>query len=194
MQPREPRQGILYAAVRIYERIIRFAAGSMMLTIVVIMVTQVTARYVFNSSLIWAEELCRYILIWMTFLLLGMSYQKGEFISLEMLPGTLSLSARRVLRIVMSVPTLFFLALMTWAGWAYAARFGNQTIPALDFIWESLSGGPLNISIRWVYVSVSVGSALLFLHILVDLVLRAGRLWRGEPDGTEIHPESGEAA
>ncbi|PWV97107.1 TRAP-type C4-dicarboxylate transport system permease small subunit [Hoeflea marina] len=194
MQASEARPGLGYAIVSAYERAMRFAAGSMMATIVIIMITQVTARYVFNSSLIWAEELCRYILIWMTFLLLGMSYQKGEFISLEMLPETLSLTARRVTRIVMSVPTLFFLALMTWAGWTYAARFDNQTIPALDFIWESIAGGTLNISIRWVYVSVSVGSALLFLHIFVDLLLRAGRLWRGEPDSTKTPPDSGEIA
>mgnify|MGYP003633273763 CR=1 FL=1 len=194
MDQSEAKPGLLYAFVRAYERVMRFAAGSMMATIVIVMITQVTARYVFNSSLIWAEELCRYILIWMTFLLLGLSYQRGEFISLDMLSETLSLKARRATRILMSVPTLFFLGLMTWAGWMYAARFGNQTIPALDFISESLNGDPLHISIRWVYVSVSVGSGLLFLHILVDLILRAGRLWRGEPDTTVSHPESGEVA
>ena len=40
----------------------RFLAGTSMLAIVVIMIVQVFARYVLNASLIWAEELCRYIL------------------------------------------------------------------------------------------------------------------------------------
>lgn len=186
----ERRGGI----VGLYESFIRIVGGCMLGAIVVIMVAQVTARYVFGSSLIWAEELCRYIMVWMTFLLLGMSYKAGEFVSLEMLPGSLSVTARRVVRIVMAVPTLAFLALMTWAGWVYASRFDNQTIPALDFIWESLTGGPLSLSIRWVYVSVSVGCGLLFLHILADLALRAGRLVRGEPDATATKADAGEVA
>ncbi len=180
--------------VGLYERVIRFVGGCMLGAIVAIMIAQVAARYVFGSSLIWAEELCRYIMVWMTFLLLGTSYKAGEFVSLEMLPASLPVAARRVVRIVMAVPTLVFLALMTWAGWVYASRFDHQTIPALDFIWESLTGGPLNLSIRWIYVSVSVGCGLLFLHILVDLALRAGRLVRGEPDATAIKADAGEVA
>jgi len=182
------------ALLGIYEQSIRFLAGCMMTAIVVIMITQVTARYVFGSSLIWAEELCRYILIWMTFLLLGMSYRRGEFITLEMLPAVVSVTARRVVRIVMAVPTLVFLAMMVWAGWNYSSRFGNQTIPALDFIWTSLRGEPLQLSIRWVYVSVSVGCGLLFVHILIDAILSFRQILRGEPDQGERIIDSGEIA
>jgi TRAP-type C4-dicarboxylate transport system permease small subunit len=51
-------------ALAAYRRLMRFLAGTSMLAIVVIMVVQVFARYVLNASLIWAEELCRYILVW----------------------------------------------------------------------------------------------------------------------------------
>jgi len=186
--------GWVGALVAVYEKTIRFLAGSMMAAIVVIMIAQVTARYVFGASLIWAEELCRYILIWMTFLLLGMSYRSGEFITLEMLPAVINVGARRVLRIVMAVPTLIFLAMMAWAGWSYSSRFGNQTIPALDFIWTSLRGEPLQLSIRWVYVSVSVGCWLLFVHILIDAIVSFRQLVRGEADLDERVVDSGEIA
>ncbi|MBL8589083.1 MAG: hypothetical protein JNK46_11190, partial [Methylobacteriaceae bacterium] len=43
--------------VGLYDRVMRFLAGSSMGLIAVIMLVQVTARYVFNASLIWAEEL-----------------------------------------------------------------------------------------------------------------------------------------
>lgn len=180
--------------LRVYERIMGALAGTMMAAIVVIMVVQVVARYVFGSSLIWAEELCRYILIWMTFLLLGLAYQKGEFVALDLLPGAMPEGARRALRVIVALPVLFFLGLMAWMGWSYAARFDNQTIPALDFIWESLTGGPLQLSIRWVYVSVAVGSFLLALHILVDAVLTLKRLVTGGPEARQAQTSSGEHA
>lgn len=188
----EPARKQPGGVVDIYRMVVRTLAGLMMSAIFCVMIAQVIARYVFGSSLIWAEEFCRYVLVWMTFLLLGLSYQAGEFVSLEMLPGALPEVPRQIVHIVMAIPTLIFLALVTWAGWEYAGRFEHQTIPALDFIWTSITGHALHLSIRWVYISVSVGSALLFLHILVDLVLRAGRLFRGEPETIEMKPDSGE--
>ncbi|SKA38069.1 TRAP transporter small permease [Consotaella salsifontis] len=194
MDTTEPRSGRSGGIAGLYRGLIRFIAGTMMTAIVAIMVAQVVARYVFGSSLIWAEELCRYILVWMTFLLLGLSYQKGEFVTLEMFPGALPVTMRRILRIVMALPVLVFLAIVIWTGWIYASRFDTQTTPALDFIWGSLFGHPLHLSIRWIYVSVSVGAALLFLHILVDLALRFRRLLRREPDRADVMGTSGEIA
>ncbi|MEC8794791.1 MAG: TRAP transporter small permease subunit, partial [Pseudomonadota bacterium] len=54
--------------VRGYLMTVRVLAGICMALIVVIMIAQVFARYVLGDSLIWAEELCRYLLIWQTFL------------------------------------------------------------------------------------------------------------------------------
>ena len=165
-----------------YLAAMRIAAGSMMAVIVAIMIVQVVARYGFNASLIWAEELCRYLLIWMTFLLLGLAYQKGEFVSLEILPQLLPARARHLLRAVMAVPLIGFLGIMTWYGWDYASRFTNQTIPAADFISGSLFGRPAGLSIRLVYVSVSVGSAILACHILFDAVRSVVAILNPEPE------------
>ena len=67
--------GPLARVVTGYLRIIRFLAGSCMALIVAVMIAQVFFRYVLGGSLIWAEELCRYLLIWQTFLVLGLAYK-----------------------------------------------------------------------------------------------------------------------
>lgn len=162
--------------VRGYLRVLRVLAGVCMALIVGIMIAQVFARYVIGDSLIWAEELCRYLLIWQTFLVLGLAYSQGEFVALDFVPAKLSPRWRWVLSAVMAVPILFFLGLMSWHGYDYASRFDRQTIPALDFIWEALTGQPLGLSIRWVYVSVTVGLSLMALHVVGDLYIR----FRGE--------------
>ncbi|MCL6705812.1 TRAP transporter small permease [Pseudomonas sp. R2.Fl] len=141
-----------------------------MALIVAIMIAQVLSRYIFGGSLIWAEELCRYLLIWQTFLVLGLAYSRGEFVALDFLPSALSDRSRWVLKLITALPMVIFLALITIYGADYASRFDNQTIPALDFIWGSLFGRPLGLSITYVYISVSVGSALMMLHVVADLV------------------------
>ena len=180
MPTEDPATAARTGPVGWYMRAMRFLAGTSMLTIVVIMTAQVVARYVFNASLIWAEELCRVLLVWQTFLFVGLAYQRGELVAVDVLPELLTPRLRLALKIVVSIPVLAFLGLMAVNGYDYASRFHNQVIPAVDFIWMSISGGGLGVSVFWVYVSVCVGSALLGLHVLASIVgdaldVRAGR-------------------
>ena len=170
MQTNDTAPSIEMIPLAAYLRVMRFLAGTSMLAIVVIMITQVIARYVFNASLIWAEELCRYILIWQSFLLIGIAYHQGELIVLDMLPAKLSPSARLLIRLIVALPVCYFLYLMVRHGIVYAGRFNAQTIPAIDFIWTSLVGKPAHVPIFWVYVSVPVGCAILLAHIVAGLV------------------------
>ena len=168
-----PRREISTGLLGWYERMMRFIAGSSMAVIVAIMIVQVIARYVFNASLIWAEELCRYILIWQTFLFIGIAYQYGELVILDLLRSRLSPFAHLLVRIVVAVPVGLFLYLMIVHGLANAGRYSAQVVPAVDFIWTSLFGEPANLPIFWVYVAVPVGCAILLAHyvghILYDL-------------------------
>jgi TRAP-type C4-dicarboxylate transport system permease small subunit len=160
-------------AIGWYNRILDSLAALLMGAIVVIMVVQVFARYVLNDSLIWAEELCRYLLIWITFLFIGIAFQRGEFIAIDVLPQALTPRWRFVLKLLVTIPVLIFLWLMVTNGYAHATRFSAQTIPAIDFIWSSLTGARANVPIVWVYISVPIGSALLILHMIVSLVFDA---------------------
>jgi len=176
----------LSRVVSTYLMILRFLAGVSMAVIVMVMIAQVWSRYAMGGSLIWAEELCRYLLIWQTFLVLGLAYSKGEFVAIDFLPMMLSAKGRWVLKAVTSIPVIGFLALITVYGADYASRFGNQTIPALDFIWGSLVGRPLGLSISYVYISVSVGSALMIVHVMADLFTSYGT-WMRPEHPNEIH-------
>lgn len=175
-----------------YGQLIRFLAGISMLTIVGVMTAQVVMRYLFNASLIWAEELCRYILIWQTFLLVGLAYQKGELVAVEIVPLMLRPGWRIALKVAAAIPILVFLWLMTVNGFVYAGRLQMQKIPALDFIWMSITGNEIGISIWWVYISVSVGSALLGLHVIgsivTDLIALKRHTAPAEPAG--VHGDS----
>lgn len=166
----------------IYTRTIEGVAGVSMAVILVIMIVQVAARYLFSGSIIWAEEACRYLLLWQTFLLLGVAYQRGEFVMLDLLPYMLSSRARLVLKYATAIPVLIFLAVIVVKGFDYASRFERQKIPALDFIWSSLTGANAGVSVKWVYICVPIGAALLALHVIADLVVSTIRHRRGIDD------------
>jgi TRAP-type C4-dicarboxylate transport system permease small subunit len=164
-----------------YRNAIRFVAGTSMLAIVVIMIVQVFARYVLNASLIWAEELCRYILVWQSFLLIGIAYQQGELIILDVLSTRVSPAMRFLIRMLAALPVCCFLYLMVRHGLVYAGRFSAQTIPAIDFIWTSLFGRPAHLPIFWVYVSVPIGCAILLVHIVAGIVADAVAMLTSRP-------------
>lgn len=173
-----------------YRRAMQFVAGTSMLAIVVIMVVQVFARYVLNASLIWAEELCRYILIWQSFLLIGIAYQQGEMIVLDVLPAKVSPVLRLLLRAAVALPVCYFLYLMVRHGIVNAGRFKAQTIPAIDFIWMSLVGTPAHVPIFWVYVSVPVGCGILLIHIIGGIAADALGLLTTKAADRAIEPSA----
>ncbi|MDQ6437456.1 TRAP transporter small permease subunit [Mesorhizobium sp. LHD-90] len=165
----------------VYERAIQVLAGASMAVIVAVMVVQVIARYVFNSSLIWAEELCRYILIWQTFLFVGYAYYRGELVVLDLFSARVSPRTYMAIRFVTAIPIAIFLYLIISAGLGHALRFSAQMIPAIDFIWMSLTGKELHVPVFWIYVAVPLGCAILLAHFLGRLAYDAWRVAQGLP-------------
>ena len=138
--------------------------AALMALIVVIMGVQVFYRYFLGSALIWAEEVCRYALIWITFLLSGVAFMRGEMAAMEMLMKRAPPLVRALLLGPAYMASAAFLFVLTWYGWKYAAGNLNQTMPAAGFIAESV-GQDMSLSIFWVYLAVPVGCALLGLHM-----------------------------
>ena len=177
-----------------YTRTFETLGGVGMLIIVVVMTTQVLMRYVFNASLIWAEELCRYLMVWITFMLVGLAFQRGELVAVDLVSNALPPRARFILKLVASIPLLGFLYLVTTSGYTFASRMSLQPIPAIDFIWSSIAGRDktADISIFWVYGSVAFGAVLLMIHLVVALVLEARAAFGEAPAGPQSaahHPE-----
>ena len=164
--PRRDPGGIVGA----YIKFMTALAGLSMGAVITIMITQVIARYVFNSSLIWAEELCRYILVWQTFLFIGLAYHYGELAILDIITPMVSPRVRLAIRAAVTLPVVYFLFLLIQTGLVHASRFKRQTIPAMDFIWTSLTGAPANLPVFWIYVSVPIGCAILLVHFVISLL------------------------
>lgn len=173
----------------LYERVIRILAGASMGFIVVVMVVQVVARYGFNASLIWAEELCRYVLVWQTFLFVGYAYHRGELVILDLFSTRVSPPTYMAIRFLTAIPVCIFLYLIISAGLAYALRFSAQMLPAIDFIWMSITGGPAHVPVFWVYIAAPLGCSILLAHFLFRLFYDAWCVANGRPIQVQTNGE-----
>ena len=144
----------------------------LMATLLTVMTAQVIMRYGFNSSLLWSEELCRYLLVWASFLAMIFAYERGEIAALSILANALPRVPALLLAIIGGALSAAMCALLAYYGYIYAQLAGSQPIPALSFILEDLFGSaaPQAPSVFWVYFALPLGMVLLCVRILVDIV------------------------
>ena len=67
-------------------RAIIFLMMAVMATLVFV---NVVTRYVFNFSIIWAEEVSQYLMIWIAYLGAGLALREGRHVAVEMLQDRL---------------------------------------------------------------------------------------------------------
>lgn len=185
MQPQnsDGKAGLLDRLARAYTFALMTIGCTFLALIVIIMGAEVFFRYVLNNSIIWSEEMSRYLLIWITFPFLGVAYERGELISLSMLLRKVPKAVHLALTIVAHIACIGTLCLLVWYGVAFAETNSSETLPAFNFIWATLAGPnqEANVSSWWLYMSVPVGAGLLTIHMCIGLVRRVRRILNDEP-------------
>lgn len=159
-----------------------------------LMTMQIVLRYGFNSSLLWAEEACRYLLIWLSFLAVVFALERGEVASLSFLGASLPRVPALLLAAAAAFASAILCILLARYGWSYAEIAGRQPIPALRFLLEDLFGAsaPKAPKTFWVYVAVPAGMTLLAVRLVANTVLylRAIPAGTGVLEVLEHHPEN----
>jgi TRAP-type C4-dicarboxylate transport system permease small subunit len=165
-------RGWLATIVTIYRRTFLGLAALAMAAIVAIMSVQIFFRYVMGDSLIWAEEMCRYLLIIITFLLVGSAFERGDMAAAHFFVETLPRKVGFAIVAIVYLLCIGFLVVISYFGYRYAAFNGNFAMPAIDFIASSLLGRPVSgvIVMYWIYLLIPLGCLLLAAHFAAALV------------------------
>src|SRR5690606_15380033 len=124
-----------------------------------IVFANVTLRYTTNYSIYWAEEVARYMMIWLTFLGAGLTLRFGGHVAITNLMDVMPTGWQRLLRAFIVIALLGFFAVMIWVGYNYAMRMRFQMTPAT------------RIPFSYVYAAIPIGFSLLVIHLL--LVVRS---------------------
>ena len=156
----------------VYNGILLSLAALSMGLIVVVMGVQVFYRYALNDSLIWAEEICRYLLMVMTFLLLGPAFERGEMVSVQFMMQALPARVAHALMVPLYGLMIAFLVVISYFGFRYASFNGRFAMPAIDFILTSLSGRQVSgaLTMYWIYMLIPLGCLILAVHLALAML------------------------
>lgn len=152
---------------RVVDWIENILVTSLVLIATLVAILQVIARYVFNNSLYWSEELILYSLISMSFLTMGMGVRYASHISVDAIYAFAGPRSARVLQIGAACLGLAFAAVLVWYGTRLVlntSRMG-QLSPAM------------RIPVGYIYAVIPMAASFMvlrYLLVLRDLILGQG--------------------
>ena len=125
---------------------------------VIAVVVEVVARYVFHRPLLWTEEVAKLAFTWLAFLGAAIAARHHEHIQVETLVEFLPLPIRHGIGILMRVAGMIFLAIVT----VYSALFMVSEIDTTSAAME--------ISKAWWVLPIPISTALICMYMTRDLV------------------------
>jgi TRAP-type C4-dicarboxylate transport system permease small subunit len=112
----------------------------------------VALRFTTGVSILWVEEVSRYLMIWLTFLGGGLVLRYGGHVGIDSLQETLPRYAAAIRGAIVFLLAGFFV-FMVAVGARYAWLSWGQTTPVLG------------VPVGAVYVGIPIGFALLLAHL-----------------------------
>lgn len=139
---------------RVLLRLNRWLVIVILAAMALMVFANVALRFLTDESILWVEEVSRYLMIWLTFLGAGLVLRYGGHIGIDTLQDSFPHHAAAV-RGVVFVFLLGFFGFMVWIGTRYAMLTWGQTTPVME------------IPVGVVYLAMPVGFALLIVHLLL---------------------------
>ena len=128
---------------------------ALMAVMTVLVIVNVASRYILNFSIVWVEELTRYMMVWVGFVGSGLVLRYGAHIAVDAFQDVLPPSLARAMRAVVVVLLALTFGYLTWLGIRYVGFAWDQETPILE--WNTGA----------VLLAIPIGSALMLVHLLL---------------------------
>lgn len=135
--------------------------GVVLLTLLVFVVlTNVVMRYIFENSLLWANEVSRYLMVWFALLLTASLVYRDDHLNVGLFYDKFSRETKYWLQVGIAIIYIAIGLIWAYFGLEFAVTAGfRATAPALD------------IQLVWVYSVIPISGVLTILFS-VDRLLR----------------------
>ncbi len=143
----------------VFEKIAETASGILVAVMTIVVWLGVFFRYFLHNSLLWSEELSRYVMIWMALLAISIAFKRDEHIGLTFVIGLLSRKLQVIVRYFIRFWILFFMSVLLGNGYIYAFR-GLRKVSA-----------SLGVTMFWFRLAVPVAALLVIIQIISITIL-----------------------
>jgi TRAP-type C4-dicarboxylate transport system permease small subunit len=135
----------------------------------------VVLRYVYGTSILWAEETSRFLMIWMTFISSGLVLRHGGHMSIDAIFGWTNVRWHKPLRTFNLTVIIGLSVVICYVGVVYALRSMSQTTPTTG------------IPFGYVYLGIPLGSSFMVILGLIDFKRHINGERIEDPDGFDPH-------
>jgi len=155
------------------DKIALYLAAAILAAMCAIVVIELVGRYMFNYSFTWIEELARYLLVWLTFVVASSAIWRAELIGITYVVNKLPRLGRKLVTRLSSILMAGFLVLLFYEGLTFVE------------MGQALMSPALRVPMSWVYLAIPVGAVLMFIQTLGVLFSSADRLAEAMPLSAE---------
>jgi len=160
------------------ETAIRWTVVALLAVMVAAIGSQVFARYIFQQSLYWTEELGRHVMVWMIFLASVLCVRRGFHLSITLIKERLSRNKQALLQLLGAIVLAYFFYMMIVHGWTLTQKTMVQRSSALHY--------PMG----YVYASLPVSGLLMFI-VNLEVMIKAGLEFFGQRKGEAVAQPAG---
>lgn len=146
---------------RVFDRAVQICIFLCIAGFVAVSFSQVFCRFVLNNSIPWAEELCRYLFVWMVFIGAGLGILHRRHIMIDIVPNLIPRAFKKYYTAALDLIVFVFTLLLIYTGYVFAVRGMRQFSPAMQ------------IPMGYIFSGIVVGGAIMCINsvraLCVDL-------------------------
>lgn len=157
-------------ADRALELLVYYLSAALMLALTGVILYAVVARYFFNASPAWSDEVPRVIFLWITYLAIALAVRRGQSLRITFLLDRLPPRGRVLTEMLMHLAIFVMLAFLVWHNMP-VIELGRQT-KMLATQWSDATR----------FWPLTVGCVLIGIH-QIRLVLRTLQEYAGRNTG-----------
>ncbi|CAN5783809.1 hypothetical protein BH23DEI1_BH23DEI1_00010 [soil metagenome] len=146
---------MLLVAERVFVRLNEAVVVVLMAVMTSLVLLNVVTRYGFQFSVTWAEELSRFLMIWVTYVGAGLALRKGNHVAFEYVQSLLPPRVVPFLRAGIAMAILVFLAFLAYYGWEFSQLTMRQRSAVL--------GVPRGL----VGLAIPIGAVVFGMHLVM---------------------------
>ena len=151
----------LESSTRLLDKILEITSLSLLVTSTVLAISNVVMRVFFDTTYSLVEELCRYTIIYGTFMYLGPLIKKDEHIKMDLLKNILKGKLLQVNDLIINVILFVACVVLFWTG--------TQWVLSLFELGLKTTSGSMLIAIPSLAVPIGMCFACMYSFLLVIL-------------------------